>query len=150
MYVGIIPNSIADSIAANEQTKGSEGMITGLISKQVKSRPIIYNRNVLGNMELADGPIYQEAKKRGKNVVKGMHKPLEGGDTCEGVVARGMISAGKADEESSDSEMGIERQEGRREVEKFVHGIRNEEVVGGPANERRMRHATREGNKPFF
>eukprot|EP00965_Chrysotila_dentata_P207828 6184349-Pleurochrysis_carterae.AAC.1 len=46
--------------------------------------------------------------------------------------------------------MDIERQEGKREVEKFVHGLRNGEIVGGPARERRMRHATREGNKPSF
>eukprot|EP00965_Chrysotila_dentata_P184205 6081710-Pleurochrysis_carterae.AAC.1 len=32
--------------------------------------------------------------------------------------------------------MVIEGQEGRREIEKFVHGIRNGEVVGGPSNER--------------
>eukprot|EP00965_Chrysotila_dentata_P261599 6214311-Pleurochrysis_carterae.AAC.2 len=44
--------------------------------------------------------------------------------------------------------MDIERQEGKREVEKFVHGLRNGEIVRGPARERRMRHATREGNKP--
>eukprot|EP00965_Chrysotila_dentata_P191352 6174459-Pleurochrysis_carterae.AAC.1 len=35
-------------------------------------------------------------------------------------------------------------------MEIFVHGIRNGEVVGGPANARKMRHATREGNKPSF
>eukprot|EP00965_Chrysotila_dentata_P089884 2966922-Pleurochrysis_carterae.AAC.1 len=39
---------------------------------------------------------------------------------------------------------------GSNEIEKFVHRIRNGEVVGGPANARRMRHATREGNKPSF
>eukprot|EP00965_Chrysotila_dentata_P218202 6190454-Pleurochrysis_carterae.AAC.1 len=46
--------------------------------------------------------------------------------------------------------MDIDRQEGEREVEKFVHGLRNGEIVGGPASERRMRHATREGNRPSF
>eukprot|EP00965_Chrysotila_dentata_P212873 6187298-Pleurochrysis_carterae.AAC.1 len=46
-------------------------------------------------------------------------------------------------------EMDIANQEGKREVEKFVHGIRNGEIVGGPANERRIRHATRVG-KLFF
>eukprot|EP00965_Chrysotila_dentata_P070691 2337350-Pleurochrysis_carterae.AAC.1 len=46
--------------------------------------------------------------------------------------------------------MDIERQEGKREVGKFVHGIRNGEIVGGPANERRMRHATWAGSKPSF
>eukprot|EP00965_Chrysotila_dentata_P249602 6208978-Pleurochrysis_carterae.AAC.7 len=35
-------------------------------------------------------------------------------------------------------------------MEKFVHGNRNGEVVGGPANARRMRHATKEGSKPPF
>eukprot|EP00965_Chrysotila_dentata_P006586 215554-Pleurochrysis_carterae.AAC.1 len=54
------------------------------------------------------------------------------------------------EEEESGMEMDIERQEGKREIKKFVHGIRNGEIVGGPANERRMRHATREGNKPSF
>eukprot|EP00965_Chrysotila_dentata_P205785 6183165-Pleurochrysis_carterae.AAC.1 len=74
------------------------------------------------------------------------------GDKCDGAVARGMISAGKAEEEEESDyrQIDIERQEGRREVEKFVHGVRNAEIVGGPANERRMRHATREGNKPSF
>eukprot|EP00965_Chrysotila_dentata_P078654 2592327-Pleurochrysis_carterae.AAC.1 len=33
-------------------------------------------------------------------------------------------------------------------MEKLVHGIRNGELIGGPANARRMKHATREGNKP--
>eukprot|EP00965_Chrysotila_dentata_P184150 6080243-Pleurochrysis_carterae.AAC.1 len=47
-------------------------------------------------------------------------------------------------------EADLERQEGRREIEKFVHGIRNGEIVGGPANGRRMKHATREGNIPSF
>eukprot|EP00965_Chrysotila_dentata_P226894 6195689-Pleurochrysis_carterae.AAC.1 len=46
--------------------------------------------------------------------------------------------------------MDIERQEGKREVEKFVHGLRNEEIVWGPARERRMRHTTREWNRPSF
>eukprot|EP00965_Chrysotila_dentata_P124537 4115814-Pleurochrysis_carterae.AAC.1 len=80
-----------------------------------------------------------------------MHKPPEGGDTCKSRVARGMIEGCNAeDEEVSDLETDIERQEGKREVEKFVHGLRNGEIVGGPAEERRMRHATREGNKPSF
>eukprot|EP00965_Chrysotila_dentata_P196195 6177433-Pleurochrysis_carterae.AAC.1 len=35
-------------------------------------------------------------------------------------------------------------------MEKFVHQIRNGEMVGGPANARRMKHATMEGNKPSF
>eukprot|EP00965_Chrysotila_dentata_P095678 3162672-Pleurochrysis_carterae.AAC.2 len=59
---------------------------------------------------------------RGK-VVRDMHKAPEGGDRCEGEVARGMPSIGKAQsEEDLDEEMDIERQEGRREMEKFVHG----------------------------
>eukprot|EP00965_Chrysotila_dentata_P259491 6213582-Pleurochrysis_carterae.AAC.3 len=61
-----------------------------------------------------------------------------------GRLARGMLSAGTVEEEEeSDREMDVERQEGKREVEKFVHGIRNGEIMGGPANERRMRHATK-------
>eukprot|EP00965_Chrysotila_dentata_P184400 6087572-Pleurochrysis_carterae.AAC.1 len=71
-------------------------------------------------------------------------------DRCS-TYGKGMIRVSKAEEgEESDTEMDIKRQEGKREVEKFVHGIRNGEIVGGPANERRMRHATREGSKPSF
>eukprot|EP00965_Chrysotila_dentata_P023785 787866-Pleurochrysis_carterae.AAC.1 len=80
-----------------------------------------------------------------------MHKPPEGGGQCEGRIARGILKTGTAEEEDeSDWEMEAERQAGKREVEKFVHGIRNGEIVAGPANERRMRHATRAGNKPSF
>eukprot|EP00965_Chrysotila_dentata_P210725 6186060-Pleurochrysis_carterae.AAC.1 len=62
-----------------------------------------------------------------------------------------MLTAHTAEEEEeSDMEMDIERQEGKKEVEKFVHGIRNGEIVGGQANEIRMRHATQAGNKPSF
>eukprot|EP00965_Chrysotila_dentata_P125623 4153248-Pleurochrysis_carterae.AAC.1 len=43
-HVGIIPNVIADNIAAQEQEETPEGMVTGLISKQVTSRPVIYSR----------------------------------------------------------------------------------------------------------
>eukprot|EP00965_Chrysotila_dentata_P246230 6207036-Pleurochrysis_carterae.AAC.1 len=57
-----------------------EGMITGLISKQVKSRPMIYNRRVMGHTEQADIPIYQEARKRGKKLIRETYKPPEGGD----------------------------------------------------------------------
>eukprot|EP00965_Chrysotila_dentata_P047770 1584467-Pleurochrysis_carterae.AAC.4 len=115
-HVGIVPNTIADNIAAKEETEAPKGMITGLISKQVRSRPIIYNGKVKGYMELADGPIYQEARKRRGKVVRDMHyKPPEGGDKCEGAVARGMMSACKAeDEEDSDREMDIERKVGER------------------------------------
>eukprot|EP00965_Chrysotila_dentata_P199986 6179713-Pleurochrysis_carterae.AAC.1 len=97
-------------------------------------------------MELADAPIYQEVRKRGEKVIRDMHNPPEGGDKCEGAVARGVLH----DEEASDKEIDIERQEGRREVEKFVQGVRNAEIARGPANGRRMRHATAEGNKPPF
>eukprot|EP00965_Chrysotila_dentata_P002970 96175-Pleurochrysis_carterae.AAC.1 len=57
-HVGIILNVIADTIAAQEQEAVPEGMVAGLISKQVKSRPMIYNRRVMGHTELADIPIY--------------------------------------------------------------------------------------------
>eukprot|EP00965_Chrysotila_dentata_P216583 6189458-Pleurochrysis_carterae.AAC.1 len=83
-HVGIVPNIIADNIAAKEQGEAPEGMITSLISKQIKSRPIIYNRKVQGHMELADNPIYQEVRKRGKKGIRDMHKPPKGGDKCEG------------------------------------------------------------------
>eukprot|EP00965_Chrysotila_dentata_P219108 6190937-Pleurochrysis_carterae.AAC.2 len=96
-----------------------EGMIVGLISKQVKSRPLIYSRKVQGQIELADGPMYREARKRGKKVIRDIHKPPEGGDQCKVEVARGMTSIGKVQsEEGSDIQMEIERQEGRREMEK--------------------------------
>eukprot|EP00965_Chrysotila_dentata_P008008 261033-Pleurochrysis_carterae.AAC.1 len=64
-HVGIIPNVIADNIAALDQ-EAVPGMDRGLISKQVTSRPIIYSRRVMGHTELADVPIYQEARRRGK------------------------------------------------------------------------------------
>eukprot|EP00965_Chrysotila_dentata_P063365 2100156-Pleurochrysis_carterae.AAC.1 len=100
---------------------------------------------------MADNPIYQEARKRGGKIIRDMHKPPEGGDKCESGVARGMIEGYTAEEEeTSDIEMDIEKQEGKREVEKFVHGHRNGEIIGGPAGERRMRHATREENRPSF
>eukprot|EP00965_Chrysotila_dentata_P090937 3001955-Pleurochrysis_carterae.AAC.1 len=96
-------------------------MVTGLTSKQIKSRPIIYSRKVQGHRELADSPFHQEARKRGKKVIKDMDKPPEGGDRCESEVARGMLNACKAEEEEdSDTRRDIERQEGKREVEKFV------------------------------
>eukprot|EP00965_Chrysotila_dentata_P083329 2748998-Pleurochrysis_carterae.AAC.1 len=150
-HVGIFPNVIADNIAAQEQEAAPEGMVTGLISKQVKSRPIIYSRKVMGRMESADIPIYQEARRRGKKLIRDTYKPPEGGHKCERGVARGLIDGCNTEEqEDSDIEMDIERQEGKREVEKFVHGLGNGEIVGGPARERRMRHATREGNRPSF
>eukprot|EP00965_Chrysotila_dentata_P011791 386921-Pleurochrysis_carterae.AAC.2 len=101
---------MADNIAAKEQEEAPERMVTGLISKQIKSRPIIHSKKVRGHMELADSPIYQEARKRGKKVVRDMHKPPQGEDKCESGVARGMISACKIEEEEdSDTGMDIER-----------------------------------------
>eukprot|EP00965_Chrysotila_dentata_P000190 6072-Pleurochrysis_carterae.AAC.1 len=41
-HVGITPNVIADNVAAQEQEATPEGMVIGLISMQVKSRPIIF------------------------------------------------------------------------------------------------------------
>eukprot|EP00965_Chrysotila_dentata_P142002 4694042-Pleurochrysis_carterae.AAC.1 len=90
-HVGIIPNVIADNLAAQEQEAAPEGMFTGLISKQVKSRPIIYNRRVMGYKDMADIPIYQEARRRGKKIIRETYKPPEGGDKCESGVARGLI-----------------------------------------------------------
>eukprot|EP00965_Chrysotila_dentata_P100349 3315436-Pleurochrysis_carterae.AAC.1 len=147
-HVGITPNVLADNIAAQTQDEAPEGMIEGLISKQVRSRPIIYNRKIKGQVELADNPIYQEARRRGKKFIRDLHKPPKGGDSCERGVAKGMLEEGEEEETGeSDLELDIERQEGKREVEKFVHGLRNGEIVGGPAKERRMKHATIEGNK---
>eukprot|EP00965_Chrysotila_dentata_P153743 5082442-Pleurochrysis_carterae.AAC.1 len=102
-----------DNIAAKEQAEAPEGMITGFISKQVKSRPIIYNRKVKGRIELAGGPIYQEVRRRGKRVIRDLHKAPEGWDTCEGGVARGMISTHNTEggDENSDMEADLERQE---------------------------------------
>eukprot|EP00965_Chrysotila_dentata_P008079 263641-Pleurochrysis_carterae.AAC.1 len=105
----------------------------------------------MGHIELADGPIYQEVRRRGKRMIRDLHKPPKGGDRCEGGLARGMISTHQEEgEEDSDVEADVQRQAGRREIEKFVHGIRNGKIVGGSANGRRIRHATREGNKPSF
>eukprot|EP00965_Chrysotila_dentata_P037333 1242105-Pleurochrysis_carterae.AAC.1 len=83
-HVGIVPNIIADNIASRGQEEPPDGMKTGLISKQVKSRPIIYARQVQGRVELADGPIYWETRQRGEKFIRGMHKPPEGGDKCQG------------------------------------------------------------------
>eukprot|EP00965_Chrysotila_dentata_P177783 5872156-Pleurochrysis_carterae.AAC.1 len=78
-HVGIIPNVIADNIAAQEQEESPEARVTGLISMQVKSRPIIYSRKVMGHVELADSPIYQEARRRAKKVIRGTYKPRKEG-----------------------------------------------------------------------
>eukprot|EP00965_Chrysotila_dentata_P006359 208111-Pleurochrysis_carterae.AAC.1 len=59
-----------------------------LAAKQVKSRPIIYSRKVMGHIKLADNPIYQEARRRGKKLTRDTYKPPEGGDKCESGVAR--------------------------------------------------------------
>eukprot|EP00965_Chrysotila_dentata_P186436 6156170-Pleurochrysis_carterae.AAC.1 len=132
----IIPNVIADNVAAQEQEAAPEGMVTG---------------KVMGKIKLADHPIYQEARKRGKKLIRDTYKPPERGDKCESGTARGLVDGCNAEkEEASNIEMDIERQEGKREVEKFVHGLRNGEIVGGPARERRTRHATREGNRLSF
>eukprot|EP00965_Chrysotila_dentata_P061596 2039970-Pleurochrysis_carterae.AAC.1 len=107
-------------------------MVTGLISKQVRSRPIIYNRKVQGQAELADNPIYQEARRGGEKIFRELYKPPAGGDSCESGVAKGMLEGCNEEEaEESDLELDIERQEGKREVEKFVHGLRNGDIVGG-------------------
>eukprot|EP00965_Chrysotila_dentata_P100681 3326828-Pleurochrysis_carterae.AAC.1 len=119
-HVGIIPNVIADNIATQEQEAAPEGMITGLISKEVKSRPLTYNRKVRGITELADIPIYQEARKGGGKFIRETYKSPEGGERCERGVARGVVDGNETDEEEEDSiELDIERQEGKREVEKF-------------------------------
>eukprot|EP00965_Chrysotila_dentata_P181347 5985635-Pleurochrysis_carterae.AAC.1 len=105
----------------------------------------------MGRAELADNPIYQETRRRGKKFIRDTHKAPEEGDKCESRIAKGLVEGNNAEEEEeSDMEMDIERQEGKREVKKFVHGLRNGEIVGGPARERRMKHATREGNRPSF
>eukprot|EP00965_Chrysotila_dentata_P190912 6174192-Pleurochrysis_carterae.AAC.1 len=115
----IIPNVTADNVAAQEQEATPEGMVTGLISKQVKSRPMIYSRKVMGHIvvELADNPIYQKVRRRGKKLIRETHKPPEGRDKCESGVARGLVDGcNTEEEEDSDTEMDIERQGGKREV----------------------------------
>eukprot|EP00965_Chrysotila_dentata_P115638 3821710-Pleurochrysis_carterae.AAC.2 len=133
-HVGIVPNIIADSITSKRDEIPPEGMITGLLSKQVKSRPVIYGRKVQGRIEIADGPIYWEARQQGKKVIRGMHKPPEGGDKCEGEVAKGLTCMSKEQDEATTWDMELADIAGDR----------------GLANARRMRHATREGNKPSF
>eukprot|EP00965_Chrysotila_dentata_P261940 6214416-Pleurochrysis_carterae.AAC.1 len=44
-------------------------------------RHIYYLWKVMGQAELADNPIYQEARRRGGKVIRDMHRPPEGGDT---------------------------------------------------------------------
>eukprot|EP00965_Chrysotila_dentata_P121377 4012926-Pleurochrysis_carterae.AAC.1 len=74
-HVGIIPNVIADNIATQEQEEAPKGMVTVLVSKQVKSRLVIYNRQVMGHVELVDNPIYQEVRRRGKKVTRNTQAP---------------------------------------------------------------------------
>eukprot|EP00965_Chrysotila_dentata_P216007 6189120-Pleurochrysis_carterae.AAC.1 len=143
---------MADNKAAREQEEAPVGMVTGLNSKQITSRPISYNRKVQGQMEFSDSPIYQEVRKRGKKAIRDKHKPpVVGGDKCESGVTMGMLKVCMAEEEEdSDTERDIERQEGKREVEKFLakHDSDIGEIVGGPANERRMRHVYPQLGKP--
>eukprot|EP00965_Chrysotila_dentata_P006187 202162-Pleurochrysis_carterae.AAC.1 len=82
----------------------------------------------MGQAELADNPIYHEARKRGEKFIRDTYKPPEGGDTCESGVARGLVDGNTEEEGVSDIDLDIERQEGKREVEKFVHGLRNGEI----------------------
>eukprot|EP00965_Chrysotila_dentata_P090222 2977574-Pleurochrysis_carterae.AAC.6 len=85
-------------------------------------------------MELANGPIYQEVRSRGKNMVRNLRRPSEGGDRCERGMARKMRSTHNIDEES-DKGAELERQECRREREKiytwYQLELRNGEIVGG-------------------
>eukprot|EP00965_Chrysotila_dentata_P223153 6193409-Pleurochrysis_carterae.AAC.1 len=57
-----------DNIATQKQEETPEGMVTGLICKQVKSIPIINNGKVMGHEELADSPTYQAVRRRGKRL----------------------------------------------------------------------------------
>eukprot|EP00965_Chrysotila_dentata_P167543 5532829-Pleurochrysis_carterae.AAC.1 len=65
---------------------------------------------------MADNPIYQEARRRGKKFIRDTYKPPEGGVKCESGVAGGLVDGCNAEEEEdSNIEMDIERQEGKRE-----------------------------------
>eukprot|EP00965_Chrysotila_dentata_P078655 2592327-Pleurochrysis_carterae.AAC.2 len=76
-HVGIVPNIIVDSITSGGHEEPSDGMITGLLSKQVKSRPIIYGRRVQGRVEMADGPTYWEGLgSGGENSLEVYTNPL--------------------------------------------------------------------------
>eukprot|EP00965_Chrysotila_dentata_P194526 6176418-Pleurochrysis_carterae.AAC.6 len=150
-HVGIVPNIIADSIASKEHEDPPEGMIIGLLSKQVKSRPVIYGRKVLGRVEMAGGPIYIYGKlgSEGKRSLEVCTNPQRVEINVKGTkVAKGLTSIDSGQDEDIDWDIDLAAIVGRDEMEKFVHGIRNGEVVGGPANARRMKHATREGNEP--
>eukprot|EP00965_Chrysotila_dentata_P243946 6205696-Pleurochrysis_carterae.AAC.1 len=79
----------------------------------------------MGNIELADNPIYQEARRRGRKLIRDTHRPPEGGDKCESGIAWRTVEGYNTEEDGgSDIEKDNERQ-GKREVEKFVHGLRN-------------------------
>eukprot|EP00965_Chrysotila_dentata_P141193 4667029-Pleurochrysis_carterae.AAC.1 len=69
-------------------------------------------------------------------MIRDLHRPPEGGDRCEAGVARGMMSTYTDEERDIGGGIGQTRKDG--------------EIVGGPANGRRMRHPTREGNRPSF
>eukprot|EP00965_Chrysotila_dentata_P152877 5053214-Pleurochrysis_carterae.AAC.1 len=98
-----------------------------LLGKQVKSRPVIYGRRVQGRVEIADGPTYWEARQRGKKLIRDMHKPPEGGDICEGEVAKGLTRIDKTQDEETAWDVELALIMGSNEIEKFVHGIRNGE-----------------------
>eukprot|EP00965_Chrysotila_dentata_P083025 2739098-Pleurochrysis_carterae.AAC.1 len=112
-HVGIVPNIIADGIASREQEEPPEGMITGMLSKQVRSRPIIYARKVQGRVELADGPIYWEARQCGKRFIRSTHKPPESGDKCQGEVAKGMTNIDGVQDEDATWDMELAEIVGR-------------------------------------
>eukprot|EP00965_Chrysotila_dentata_P240922 6203994-Pleurochrysis_carterae.AAC.1 len=81
----------------------------------------------MGNIELADNPVYQEARKRGQKLIRDIYKPPEGGDKCESGIAKGVVNGYNAEEEEIfDIEIDIERQEGKREVEKLFTGSKTE------------------------
>eukprot|EP00965_Chrysotila_dentata_P159517 5269823-Pleurochrysis_carterae.AAC.1 len=71
-----------------------------------------------------------------------MHPTIEGGETCDTQIAEIGLK-----DEKGETNMALEELQGRREMEKYVHGMRNGELVGGRAAERRMRHTTRDGAK---
>eukprot|EP00965_Chrysotila_dentata_P080472 2655305-Pleurochrysis_carterae.AAC.1 len=59
-----------------------------------------------------------------------MHKPPEGGDKCQGEVAKGMTNIDGVQDEDTTWDMELAAIVGRNEMEKFAHGVRNGEVVG--------------------
>eukprot|EP00965_Chrysotila_dentata_P236657 6201442-Pleurochrysis_carterae.AAC.2 len=121
-HVGIVPNIIADSIASKDHEEPPEGMIIGLLSKQVKSRPVIYGRRIQGRVEMADGPVYWEARQQGKKFIRNMHKPPEGGETCVGEVAKGLTSIHKAQDEDTDWDLELATILGSNEITNLYMG----------------------------